>query len=52
MNFQVVCEPREFISYDIQYNSDITFCLREFKVNDFILYVSLSFDKENRFSFY
>lgn len=33
MNFQVVCEPREFISYDIQYNSDITFCLREFKVN-------------------
>jgi hypothetical protein len=32
MNFQVVCEPREFISYDIQYNSDITFCLREFKV--------------------
>jgi len=31
MNFQVVCEPREFISYDIQYNSDITFCLREFK---------------------
>ena len=34
MNFQVVCEPREFISYDIQYNSDITFCLREFKVKD------------------
>ena len=32
MNFQVVCEPREFIRYDIQYNSDITFCLREFKV--------------------
>jgi len=32
MNFQVVCEPREFISYDIGYNSDITFCLREFKV--------------------
>ncbi|CAF1299836.1 unnamed protein product [Rotaria sordida] len=31
MNFQVVCEPREFISYDIQYKSDITFCLREFK---------------------
>jgi hypothetical protein len=35
MNFQVVCEPREFISYDIQYNSDITFCLREFKVPSF-----------------
>ena len=34
MNFQVVCEPREFISYDIHYNSDITFCLREFKVNN------------------
>lgn len=33
MNFQVVCEPREFITYDIQYNADITFCLREFKVN-------------------
>jgi hypothetical protein len=32
MNFQVVCEPREFITYDIQQNSDITFCLREFKV--------------------
>ncbi|CAM4785334.1 unnamed protein product [Rotaria magnacalcarata] len=31
MNFQVVCEPREFLSYDIQYQSDITFCLREFK---------------------
>ncbi|UJR13668.1 hypothetical protein I4U23_000680 [Adineta vaga] len=31
MNFQVVCEPREFVSYDIQHNSDITFCLREFK---------------------
>lgn len=37
MNFQVVCEPREFINYDIQYNSDITFCLREFKVLDLIL---------------
>jgi hypothetical protein len=36
MNFQVVCEPREFINYDIQHNSDITFCLREFKVNHLI----------------
>jgi hypothetical protein len=48
MNFQVVCEPREFISYDIQYNSDITFCLREFKVNYSILYIFCKF-KNNFF---
>ncbi|CAF0830615.1 unnamed protein product [Adineta ricciae] len=53
MNFQVVCEPREFISYDIQYNSDITFCLREFKfllgLADLVnLPITLLFDARGR----